>query len=397
MEGGAAPQGQPPDHPVQGLLPPLAHREPVLHEAAPAVEPVPPGEGVQGVEEGRDALEPPGAHGARAPEAELGQERRRGPAEQPFGNVRRGTRQLDRTEHQRCAPGARRERVQRRVLRPDHHGAARGLPARQQVHPGRRVREVAAGPGEPGQRLVQVGRPLGHHRHPRGGDGPEREGGGEDDPGQPQSARRRGEEIGPGQHRADGAVGGQQLQGAHVPGERAGGGVVEAVQVGADGTADGDVPGGRGDREEPAQRQQHLHQAVQAHPGVADDRAGGGVDRVDAVQSGHVDHRTARVLRRVPVRPAQPAGDDPARPAARHGDRRLLVRTGAEPERGRRGGAAPAGHGHRVDGHGGDRIAKRNPFEGFVTALTEMGDWLLRRPRCSVFRAPPGTRRAWTG
>lgn len=68
------------------------------------------------MEEGGEALEPPGARGAGAPEAELGQERRRGPAEQPLRYVRRGGGQPRRAELQRGLTGARRECVQGRVL-----------------------------------------------------------------------------------------------------------------------------------------------------------------------------------------------------------------------------------------------------------------------------------------
>ncbi|AGJ56839.1 hypothetical protein F750_4398 [Streptomyces sp. PAMC 26508] len=93
----------------------------------------------------------------------------------------------------------------------------------------------------------------------------------------------------------------------------------------------------------------------------------------------------------------QPAGDHPTRSTPAHDRCGLLVRTRTEPQRGRRGGTAPAGQGHRVDRHDRDRIARQNPFEGFVTALTEMGDCWSGSPRTPVFCAPTGTRREWTG
>lgn len=182
-----------------------------------------------------------------------------------------------------------------------------------------------------------------------------------------------------------------------MTGEGSRGPVVPAVDVGADGAADGDMAGRRGHRDEPAEREQRPQQAAQAHPGVADHRPRDGVDRADPVQRGHVEHGAARVLRGVTMGAPQPPGDHPARSASAHDHRGLLVRARAEPQRGRRGGAAPAGQGHRVDRHDRDRIAQQNPYEGFVTALTEMGDCWSGSPRTPVFCARTGTRRAWTG
>lgn len=150
--------------------------------------------------------------------------------------------------------------------------------------------------------------------------------------------------------------------------------MVVTVDVGPDRPAHRAVPVAGQHRQEPAERQQHRQQPVQAHPRVAHHESGPGVDGADPVQPRHVEHGTPGVLRRVAVRPAQAAGDRAARPAAAHRGDRLLVTTGVEAQGGRRGGAAPAGQGHGVDRHEGDRIARENTFEGFVTTLTEMGD-----------------------
>lgn len=93
--------------------------------------------------------------------------------------------------------------------------------------------------------------------------------------------------------------------------------VVLAMDVGADRAAHRDVAGPRGHRHEPAERQEHLHQPVQAHARVAHDEARLRVDGTDPVQRGHVEYGAARVLRRVAVRPPEPAGDAAARPHVR--------------------------------------------------------------------------------
>ncbi|GAA0656132.1 hypothetical protein GCM10009535_38810 [Streptomyces thermocarboxydovorans] len=73
--------------------------------------------------------------------------------------------------------------------------------------------------------------------------------------------------------------------------------------------------------------------------------------------SGHVQHGTARVLRRVPVGPTQAPGDPPAGPAAPDGRRGLLVRPRADQPGGGGSGAAPPRDGNGLGEHGGDRIA----------------------------------------
>lgn len=305
---------------------------------------------------------------------ELVEEGDGGTAEQPFRYERGCDRQLSRAERERCAPGARRERIPGHVLPSGEYGAPRRPAAGEEIDPGGRIAVAVVPGGEPGQQVVQVDGPFGVHRHPGAGDPVAPERGGEDHARQTQAARGRVEEIGAGPDRTDLALGGQQLQLLDVPREGAGEVMVAAVDVGADRAAHGDMTGGRCDGDEPAERQQDFHQPVQADPGVADHQAGPGVDGADPVQRGHVEDGAARVLCGVAVGPAEPPGDGTAGPATAYRRRRLLVRTGAEAQRGRRGGTAPAGQGHGVDRHGGDRIARENPFEGFVTTLTDMGD-----------------------
>ena len=226
----------------------------------------------------------------------------------------------------------------------EDRAAGRGA-AGQQVDPGDRVAVAVVGGRQPGHQVVEVRRPLGVDRHQRGLDRLEPDRRGEDHAGQAHAAGGGVEQGRAGDHRADLAVGGEQFEGQHVPREGARDVVVLAVDVGADRPADRDVAGAGGDRHEPAERQQHLHQPVQGDARVAQHGAAGGVDRVDTVQARHVEHGPARVLRRVPVRPSQAPGDAAAGPAVPDGCRGLLVRPRAD-QPGRGGsGAAPTGDG----------------------------------------------------
>ncbi len=110
-------------------------------------------------------------------------------------------------------------------------------------------------------------------------------------------------------HAAHLAVGDQQVEPGHVPGEAARPVMVLAVHVGGDRAADRDLPGARRDRHEPAERQRRGHQLLQAHPGLAGDQPGLRVEAGDAAQPGGPDDQAAAVLRRVVVAAAQAAGD----------------------------------------------------------------------------------------
>jgi hypothetical protein len=212
------------------------------------------------------------------------------------------------------------------------------------------------GGGQAGHQVVEVAGALGVDPHQRGLHRLEPHGRGEDHPGQAHPAGGGVEQIGAARDDPDPAVGRQQLQGDHVPRERARDVVVLAVDVGADRPADGDVARAGGDRHEPAERQQQAHQRVQGDARVAEHGAALDVDGVDAVQARHVEHGPARVLRGVAVRPAQAPGDAAAGPAVPDGGDRLRVAARADQTGGGGGGAAPSGDGNGVGRHGGDRI-----------------------------------------
>lgn len=237
------------------------------------------------------------------------------------------------------------------------HRAAGGPAPGQQVDPGDRVAVAVVGVGEAGHQVVEVARAFGVDAHQRGLDRQQPDRRGEDHPGQAHAARRRLEQRRARHHRTDLPVGGEQFQGQHMAGEGTGDVVVLAVDVGADRPADGHIAGAGRDRHEPAERQQHLHQPVQGDARVAQHGAAVGVDRVHPVQARHVEHGTARVLRRVPVGPSQPSRDAPARAALPDREGGLLVRPRADQPGGGGSGAAPPRDGNGVGRHDGDRIA----------------------------------------
>ena len=108
------------------------------------------------------------------------------------------------------------------------------------------------------------------------------------------------------------AIGNQQLHFGDVVAEGAGGVVVLAVDVRADGAADGDLAGAREDRNPQAERQGRLHELIQGHAAIHHDEGGVRVDGVDLVERLHVDDQAAAVLSRVTVGAAHAAGDDAA-------------------------------------------------------------------------------------
>lgn len=262
------------------------------------------------------------------------------------------------------------QRLQRGVVPPGEDGAPGRRAARQQVDPGHRVAVAVVGGGERGQQRVEVGQPFGVHGHQRRLHRKQLERRAQHDPCQAHAARGRVEQVCAGGEDPHLAVGRQQLHGAHVPGEGAGDVVVLAVDVRADRPAHRHIAGPGGDRHEPAQRQQHLHQPVQADPRLAGHRSGAGVDLAHPVQARGVQDGAARVLRRVAVRPAQAARDAAARPAPAHDRHGLLHGAGVRDRRAGGGCPAPAGEEpcgaegrrglrgqRRLNGHGGDRIA----------------------------------------
>ena len=135
-----------------------------------------------------------------------------------------------------------------------------------------------------------------------------------DEPGQAHAARRRPEQrgIGLSGHRAQLAVGQQDVERPHVPGEAARHVVVLAVDVGGDRAADGHLPGAGRNRHEPAGRQPRDHELLQADAGLAGHQAGRRVQVDDPVQPGGRDHHAAIALGRVVVAAAEAAGDHAA-------------------------------------------------------------------------------------
>ncbi len=232
-----------------------------------------------------------------------------------------------------------------------------GRAARQQVDPRDRVAVVVVAGDQACQQVVEVPRALGVDRHQRGFHRLEPDRRRQDHTGQAHAAGGRVEQGGAAADHADVAVGGEELQRQHVPGEGARDVVVLAVDVGPDRAADGDMAGAGRHRYEPAERQQHLHQSVQGDPRVAQHGAAGDVDGVDSVQARHVEHGAARVLRRVPVRPSQAPRDAPAGPPAPDGGRGLLVRPWTDQTGGGGSGAAPSRDGGGLGRHVGDRSA----------------------------------------
>ena len=133
--------------------------------------------------------------------------------------------------------------------------------------------------------------------------------------------------------------------------------MVLAVDVGGDGAAYGDHAGARGNRHEPAQGYQPLHQRLHAHTRSHRDDTGGQVHLVDGVQVGGVEHGTPGVLGGIPVAAPEPPGDDPSSSAGRrpggigHGQLDGVGMEGSDHLGGAGRGATPAGE-HRVPSAG---------------------------------------------
>ena len=142
-----------------------------------------------------------------------------------------------------------------------------------------------------------------------------RDAGANDDAGQDRCRRRwpRTARLGTiGGEGAHFAVGHQQVHRQHVVAEAARAVVVLAVDVGADGTADGDLPGTGQHRHPQPERQRSLHQLVEADTGVHVGDGGVTRDGVDGVQRGHVDDDAAAVAGVVAVGAAEAARHDAA-------------------------------------------------------------------------------------
>ena len=92
--------------------------------------------------------------------------------------------------------------------------------------------------------------------------------------------------------------------------------VVLAVHIRGNGPPDGDLPGAGRDRYEPAERHQPADERVDGGARVRGHHARFEVQVVDARDGSCVDHHPARVLGRVSVGTAQPAGDQATGPNA---------------------------------------------------------------------------------
>ena len=136
-----------------------------------------------------------------------------------------------------------------------------------------------------GHDLVQVAVPGGVDADHRGRNGQQGDGGGRHDAGEPHAPSGRPEELGitvSGHgHYADG---GDEIHRDHVGGEGAVDVVVLAVDVGGDGTADGDLPGARGHGDEVAEREDVVEQGVNGDASPDGDRMGTFVDCGDRVE-----------------------------------------------------------------------------------------------------------------
>ncbi len=304
--------GQALDHLPQGGLLPEREDELVLHEAAPAVHPVPRPDEVEGVEvagDRHDLADPP----PRCLAVPQLVERLDGDVvdDSWTGDHRRHGQPLPRGVRQRVHGEARWQLVDGGVLA-TRQDAAPEAPARgHRVDPGDRVPVVAVALVHHRQEVLEVRRPLGVDGAATRLDRQQADRGIEDHAGEAHPTDRRPEQLSAlvRSRLDDRAVGEEQCQAGHVGPERSVDVVVLAVDVAGDGPADGDEAGPRGHRHEEAPRDEDLEQLVEA-----DARRDGGRPR-DRVQHGVVgvvleaQHGAPTVLRRVAVGAPHPPDD----------------------------------------------------------------------------------------
>ena len=242
----------------------------------------------------------------------------------------------------RRACGAPGELVTAGVLAAGQHRPPQPAPPGDGVDPGHRVGGGGVGLAHRGHQRREVVVPVGVDADPSGldRDRPERRRG--EDPGQPHAADGRPEQlrvvVGADDLRR--AVGGDQVGRDDVGAEGAGPMVALAVHVAGDRAADGDVPGPRGDREEPARGQQQPHQVVQGGAGRRDH-----VVAVASYRTGQREqHDSPGVLGGVAVGPAEPPRDQAAGARRTEQGGEVLGRGGHGVGHHRRG-PAPAGEG----------------------------------------------------
>ena len=106
-------------------------------------------------------------------------------------------------------------------------------------------------------------------------------------------------------------VGVTRVELGHVLAEAAVDVMVLAVDVGGDGPAHRHVAGAGGDGHEPAERDQALHEGLEADAGADGDLSGDEVGAVDGVEPGGVEDHAPGVLGGVAVAASEAAGDEP--------------------------------------------------------------------------------------
>ena len=107
----------------------------------------------------------------------------------------------------------------------------------------------------------------------------------------------------------DAAVGNQKLHGSDVVTEGTGGVVVLAVNIGADSSTDGDLPGAGKHRNPQPVGECGFHELVEGDATVDVGNSRVRVNGVDFIERSHVDDKTTAVLGRVAVGTAQTTGD----------------------------------------------------------------------------------------
>ena len=184
----------------------------------------------------------------------------------------------------RVGPESGREVLELGVVAAGEHRPSEPAAGGLAVDPGHRVAVGPVAGLHLVHHVVEVGRPFGVDQHVAGLDGEHLEGGVGDHPGEPHAPGRGPEQVGIGLrcdlHRAGrGDQGHLEDVGAEATVDV----VVLPVDVGGDGTADGDQSGARADRHEPPEWDEAHHERLEAHPRTAHgDHAGLEVHLVEA-------------------------------------------------------------------------------------------------------------------
>ncbi len=139
--------------------------------------------------------------------------------------------------------------------------------------------------------------------------------------------------------------GGAERERGDVPGDAARVGMVLAVHVRGDRAADGEVCRTRHDGKCESVRGERFEQLGEGRAGTDADLTGSRVDRSDATEPRHVEHRAVAVLRRIAVAAPGTSGDQAAHRRLAGQQLGDLPGAGRPQERHRgRVGASPAAH-----------------------------------------------------